>query len=196
MKTFIKPGRSNTDETLDLALQHAAEKNIKTLLVASNAGDTAFALLKKINRLPDSQAYKVVVISHVCEFSEKTVQELSADKRQKLETAGCYVITAAHALSAGERSFTNQFGGVSRIEVTAHILRMFGQGTKVALEIGLMARDAGAIKPGEPVIAIGGSGRGADTAVVLTPGTSASLLASKIHEIICKPGLYEGVTPS
>ena len=44
---------------------------------------------------------------------------------------------------------------------------MFSQGTKVAVEIAVMALDAGLI-PWRAVIAVGGSGRGADTAVVLT----------------------------
>ncbi len=192
MITFVKPGPENASDTLDHALQAAAAKGIQSVVLASNSGQTAFMLLDKIKKVSPAQTFRPVIVTHVCEFKQGTVQELSDIDRRKLESEGCRVVTAAHALSAGERSFSSTFGGTSRLEVTAHTLRLFGQGTKVALEIGLMARDAGAIKPGEPVIAIGGSGRGADTAIILTPGTSSSLLSSQIHEIICKPGLYKG----
>ena len=40
---------------------------------------------------------------------------------------------------------------------------------------------------GKPVIAIGGSGRGADTVCRLTPEYTADLLGTRIHEILCKP---------
>ena len=39
----------------------------------------------------------------------------------------------------------------------------------------------------EDVIAIGGTGRGADTAVVLSPVNSQDFLDLKIKEILCKP---------
>ena len=65
---------------------------------------------------------------------------------------------------------------------------MFGQGTKVCVEIALMAADAGALI-GKPVLCIGGSGTGADTALILTPVHQKDFLNMKIHEIICKPHL-------
>lgn len=72
-------------------------------------------------------------------------------------------------------------------QVVAHALRMFGQGTKVCVEIAVMALDAGLIPFGREIIAIGGTGRGADTALVLTPAHSRQFFATWIHEIICKP---------
>jgi hypothetical protein len=52
-----------------------------------------------------------------------------------------------------------------------------------------MALDAGLIPYGKPVIALGGTGRGTDTASIITPGYSSSVLDTKIHEIVCKPRL-------
>ena len=97
------------------------------------------------------------------------------------------IVTAAHALSGAERAFSKQFQGVSRTEIVAHTLRMFGQGTKVCAEISLMAADCGAVEYGRQLIAIGGTGRGADTAVVLRPANTADLLNLKIDEMLCKP---------
>jgi hypothetical protein len=68
-------------------------------------------------------------------------------------------------------------------------LRMFGQGMKVACEIAAMAADAGLVRTDEEIIAIGGTGRGADTAVVLQPSYVHRLFNLKVKEIICKPRL-------
>jgi hypothetical protein len=51
-----------------------------------------------------------------------------------------------------------------------------------------MAADAGELA-GKPVMCIGGTGTGADTAIVLTPVHQKNFLDMKIHEIICKPRL-------
>ena len=50
-----------------------------------------------------------------------------------------------------------------------------------------MALDAGAIPYGEKVVAVGGTGHGADTACTLTPAGANAVLDCKIHEILCKP---------
>ena len=50
-----------------------------------------------------------------------------------------------------------------------------------------MAADAGLARTDEDVIIIAGTGRGADTAVVLTPVNSTNIFDLKVKEILCKP---------
>ena len=50
-----------------------------------------------------------------------------------------------------------------------------------------MALDAGKLPFGREVVAIAGTGRGADTAMVLTPAYTAQLLKTRIHELLCMP---------
>ena len=69
----------------------------------------------------------------------------------------------------------------------AFTLRMLSQGVKVCVEIAIMALDADLIPLGDRIIAIGGTGNGADTATILTPSHAASVFETKIHEILCKP---------
>jgi len=69
----------------------------------------------------------------------------------------------------------------------ANTLKFFGQGVKVSVEIAVMALDAGLIPYGEDIIAIGGTGRGADTAVVIRPAHAANIFDTYIAEVICKP---------
>jgi len=60
---------------------------------------------------------------------------------------------------------------------------------KVACEIALMAADAGLVRTDEDVISIAGTGRGADTAVVLRPVNTRNFFDLKVKEILCKPRL-------
>jgi len=60
---------------------------------------------------------------------------------------------------------------------------------KVAIEISIMAADAGLLSTAEEVIAIGGTARGADTAIVLKPAHAHDVFSLRVQEVICKPRL-------
>jgi len=66
-------------------------------------------------------------------------------------------------------------------------LRTFGQGTKVAVEMTLMAADAGLIRTDEEVISIGGTASGVDTALLIKPAHTQDFFDLKVKEVICKP---------
>ena len=115
--------------------------------------------------------------------------DMDESVRVELKQRGCRIVTAAHALSAGERSISMTYRGVYPLELAAQILRMFGSGTKVAAECALMAVSSGDLEGGAPCVAVGGSVKGADTAWILTP--SVGLLDLKFNELLCKPALYD-----
>jgi len=182
---FDSPGPENTGETVKIAVREAVERRIPCIVVASNTGATARALAVESRAL--SYGGKLICVPHVYGFREGGKNELTEEDRAALEGLGVKICVAAHALSGAERALSRKFQGVYPVEIIAHTLRMLGQGTKVCVEIAVMALDAGLLPYGKPVIAIGGSGRGADTAALLTPGYSSSVLDTKIHEILCKP---------
>lgn len=176
---FEKAGRENTAAVIELAQKTAAERGIGYIVVASNTGETA-ALLSEAD-------CQVVCVTHANGFAQKGENEMSAESRAILEASGIKVYTAAHVLSGVERGISRAVGGMYPAEIMANSLRMLGQGVKVCVEISIMALDGGMIPYGEEVIAIGGSGRGADTAVILSPAHSNAVFETKIHEILCKP---------
>jgi hypothetical protein len=71
--------------------------------------------------------------------------------------------------------------------IVANTLRLMGQGLKVAIEISVMAADAGLVPTDEDIIAIGGSGGGADYAIILKPVHSNDFFDLKVKEVLCKP---------
>ncbi|KNZ70902.1 hypothetical protein Tfer_0583 [Thermincola ferriacetica] len=176
---FTRKGEINTDETIRLALEKAAELKIKHFVVASHRGKTAEKLLNK--------GVQVVCVTHHVGFSGPGIDEMTPEVRKKLLDAGCKVLTTTHLFAGLDRAIRNKFGGVYPTEIMAQTLRMFGQGVKVCVEIAGMALDAGLIPHGEDIIAIGGSGTGADTAIVVRPAHSNHFFDTQVKQIICKP---------
>ena len=182
---FDLPGKINTKNTIDLALKVSAEKNIKYLVVASSTGETA-KLVGKTNNIN----INVICVTSVNGSKEPGKSRVPQEVHSEFVDLGIKVLTTTHVLSGAERGISKSFGGAYPVEIIAHSLRMLGQGTKVCVEVSIMALDAGLIPYGEPIIAIGGTGKGADTAVILTPSHASSIFDTKIHEIICKPSMY------
>lgn len=180
---FEKVGTENTQKTVELALQTARESGICDIVVASGTGDTALLLIDAAK-----SGMNIVVVTHCCGYKTPGEQELPLETRKILEDCGMKIVTASHVLSGAERGISRKFTGAYPVEIMAHTLRMFGQGTKVCVECSVMALDCGAIAP-TSVVAIAGTGRGADTAWILRPAGAADFLNTKLDKLICKPVL-------
>ncbi|MBC8429543.1 MAG: hypothetical protein H8D89_01075 [Dehalococcoidia bacterium] len=179
---FSEPGRQNTDEVFRIARLRAEELGIKSILVASTTGDTAVKAIKVF------KGARVVAVSHFTGMRGPNTQEFTEENRQRVVSGGGVVLTTTHAFSGLSRAMRKKFNMYLFEEVVANTLRIFGQGMKVVCEITLMAADAGLVRTDEDVISIGGSSRGADTAVVLRPVNSEDFFDLKVKEILCKPG--------
>ncbi|MCJ7624839.1 MAG: hypothetical protein MUO76_15165 [Anaerolineaceae bacterium] len=178
---FQKPGKINTDRTLELAIARAADLGLKKVLVATTSGETGARTAELF------QDYDVVAVSHVTGFREPNVQELTPENRMIIESSGGIILTAQHALGGLNRAVRNKFGTYQLDEIIAHTFRLFGQGMKVVVEIALMAADAGLARTDEPAMCIAGTGRGADTAAIVYPANAHSFFDLSIPEIICRP---------
>lgn len=174
-----KPGIECTQRTIELAIEAARQKGIRHIVVASNTGKTAEHFV--------DTGLKVVCVTHVNGFRSPGENEMKEEDRQRLTQKNIKVLTTTHVLSGAERALSQKFSGIYPVEIMANTLRMFGQGVKVCVEISTMALDAGMIPHGQHIIAIGGTGRGADTAVIIKPAHANDILNTRIEEIICKP---------
>ena len=180
---FKNSGPENTHLTLEVAAKRADELGIQNILVATTSGETglmAARLFKKKN---------LVVVTHSTGFVRPDHQQLQPELRQKIEKAGAKILTCQHALGGVGRAVRKKLGTYELEEIIAYTLRIFGEGTKVAIEIALMAADAGLIPTKIPCISIGGTGSGADTAILLRPAHAQNFFDLKIMEILAKPRL-------
>jgi len=180
---FEETGRQNSARTLEIAKQRAEELGIRTVLVASTLGETGAQAARQF------QGYDVVVVTHSAGFRGPNTQELTEENRAAIETAGARILTCQHALGGIGRAVRKKWGTYQVDEIIAQTLRIFGEGMKVVVEIALMAVDAGLARVGEPCIAIAGTGRGADTAVVLVPAHVQQFFDLRVMEVLAKPRL-------
>jgi hypothetical protein len=180
---FEAPGPRNTVRTLEIAKKRADELDIRTVLVASTWGRTGVQAAQLL------EERDVVVVTHSTGFPGPNVQELAEENRLAIEEAGAKILTCQHAFGGVNRAVRRQLGTYQTDEIIAYTLRTFGEGMKVCLEIAVMAADAGLVKVGEPCIAIAGSGRGADTAVVLVPAHAQDFFDLHVMEVLAKPHL-------
>jgi hypothetical protein len=180
---FEKPGKANTVRTLEIAKRRADELAVDTILVATTRGTTGAEAATVF------QGYSVVVVTHSTGFGSPNTQELTPENRAAIEQAGATILTCQHAFGGVNRAVRRKWGTYQLDEIIAQTLRTFGEGTKVCFEIALMAADAGLVAVGEPCVAIAGSGRGADTAMVLVPANAQDAFDVRIMEILAKPHL-------
>jgi hypothetical protein len=112
---------------------------------------------------------------------------LQEEYRKEIVANGARIFAGVHALSSAERAVRKDFGTIQTLELMANVLRRMGEGTKVCVEITLMAADAGLIPVDRDIVAIGGTGKGADTALRIQPANAGRFFDLKIREIIAKP---------
>jgi hypothetical protein len=194
---FEKPGKEHTEETLKVALNAAKQRGLNTIIVSSTTGYTAEQAVK----LYKGEEIKIVIVTHATGYSEKGVQAMPSETREKLDASGAVVVTCTDVLTGAVSV------GISRQRpeksvplearlpwvtpppnvIVANTLRMFSQGVKVCAEIAMMACDCNVIHSGEKVVCVAGSHSGADTAMVLEASESTRIRDMKLHEILCKP---------
>lgn len=178
---FPRPGPKNTDQTLKSVVRRADELDIQNIVVATTTGRTG----AMASRLFSSK--NLVVVTHSTGFIRPNFQELLPEYRQKIEKAGAKLLTCQHAFGGINRAVRRKLDTYQLDEIVAYTLRLFGEGTKVAVEIALMAADAGLIPVAEPCISVGGTDRGADTAILLRAANAQNFYDLKIMEILAKP---------
>lgn len=188
MILFDKPGREHTPAAISLALEKAAALDC-SIVVATYSGQSARLLVNEAKKICFNN--QIIAVRVASTAAKNGINPMSAETKKELENEGVIVVTAAHALSAGERGISSRSKGIYPLEIMADTLRTFGQGTKVCFECSVMALDADVIPYGQPVVALGGTGGGEDTALVITPSYSSTIMNTVIHEILCKPSLYK-----
>lgn len=179
------PGPAYTRAVLEAAAKRAAERQIGLALVATCSGNTA--LLAREIFPPE---VRIIAVTHVAGFAAPNTQELTEENRRALTEKGIPIFTGQHAFGGVGRAVRNKLNTYQVDEIMAYTLRTFGQGTKVAIEIALMAADAGLVRTDQDVIAIGGTAEGCDTALVLQPTNSYRFFDLKVREVICKPSNF------
>lgn len=167
-KYFAEPGPENTGELIKAVAERVSMGDVEKVVVASTSGETG---LKFAEALKGNAP--VVAVSH-----ERMVPEL----KEKIVKLGGVAADGTHLALHGK--------GMDDVRDAFYTL---GQGFKVAVEVILIAADKGLVKLYEDVIGVGGSGEGADTAIVARATPTKEIFSSdkskrlEVREIIAMP---------
>lgn len=160
---FESGGEQNTEATLQLAKQYALEHQIKKVVVASTRGNTA------------RTAYEL--------FSDTPIKLISVGHGR-----GAYDSNIVSLLESKEYSAI--FDDDIEAEYDSAIFRKFSRiciGAKVAVQCVQIAANVDLLDDDEEVVSVGGTGRGADTAIVIQAAKSDRFGDREIQKILCRP---------
>ncbi|MFO7792581.1 MAG: pyruvate kinase alpha/beta domain-containing protein [Candidatus Saliniplasma sp.] len=177
---MIDTSEMSTEEVLKIAKEYSEEHGIENVVVATTRGETGSLASDMFTD------QNVVAVTHSTGFREEGEQELKEENRKKMEENGVNIFTGPMPFHTWNDYYRKKKGSVMTPTVIADTLRLFGQGTKVCVEIISMATDAGLIPP-EPVIAIAGTGYGADTVLLIEGKNSRKFFDMKVKEVVAKP---------
>jgi len=165
---FKEPGLENTDAVLDCVLRRIKEGDIKNVVVASTSGETGAKFAKSLKGLCN-----VIVVSH---------EEMRREFKDEILKSGGKPLDKTH-LPLHAR-------GMDAVRNSFYTL---GQGFKVCIEVALIASDLGALNAGEDVIAVAGTDRGSDTAIVVKACKTSDIFSRdeskrlEVREILAMP---------
>ncbi|UCD34908.1 MAG: hypothetical protein JSU90_11550 [Nitrospiraceae bacterium] len=180
---FEKAGPDNTAQCFEIVRENIETCQYKHVVVASTWGGTGVLFAEGLK----DRDVNVVVVTHSQGFKEPNTIELEEEARKKILAAGAALYTGTMITHSLETALASKFSGVYPTLLVAQSLRRFGEGAKVCCEMVMMAADAGLIPEKEEIIAIAGTGRGADTVTVIRSAASKRFLDLKVLEILAKP---------
>jgi hypothetical protein len=180
---FEKPGKENTGACLEVVRDTLKEAGYGHLVVASTTGTTGLLFSEAFQ----GGGVNLVVVTHSAGFKGPNTFEIPGELLEKIKTNGAKIYTGTILTHSIETALNARFNGLYPAMIIAQSLRRFGEGAKVCCEMVMMAADAGLIPEGEEVVAVAGTGYGADTVMVLKSAVSKRFLDLRVLEILAKP---------
>jgi hypothetical protein len=183
---FEKGGPQNTDKALEIAKKYADQFGIKDIVIASTTGTNA----EKAAEIFNPKDYNIMIVTHAYYFVNSTTRhEYSEEKLNRLKELGLKLHSGTHAMSGIERGLRLKKEPWQFVDLLAKMLGYhFSQGVKVCMEISATICDAGLIPDLErDVIAVAGTGRGADTVCLIKPAPTSDFKNLRVKAILAKP---------
>jgi hypothetical protein len=187
---FDEPGEGNTQSVIEAVSKRLEVGGIKRVIVASTSGETAARFARNLKG-----KVELICVSEAPYRREwgESWPCLKPEIRQELEGLGVAIIDKAPYVFHNSVLEAASWSGAFPERLVKETLYCFGQGMKVAVEVVLIGVSCGYVAPYEDVIGVGGSGKGADTAVVLRATYPACLFDKdpakrlEIKEVIAMP---------
>ncbi len=187
---FEEPGEQNTDDVVEAVMRRVDQTGIKNVLVASDSGKTA---LKFAEALREKAKVYCVCQGPILREWNIPWPTIKPEYRKRLEELDAMILNRVPFFFHNSIYTGAKWDEMSPEKLVKETLYLFGQGLKVAIEVVLIATMCGYLDPFQEVIGVGGSSRGADTAVVVRATYPTAIFSKdpqkklEIREIIAMP---------
>jgi len=187
---FDESGEENTRWVIEAVSQRLEVGGIRQVIIASTSGETAVAFARSLKG--KAELICVSEAPYRREWGEEWPC-LKQEFRQELESLGVNIMEKVPYVFHSSVVEAARWPNISPEQLVKETLYSFGQGMKVAVDVALTAVSCGYVAPYQDVIGVGGSGKGADTAIILRATYPASLFDKdpakrlEIKEIIAMP---------
>lgn len=179
---FEKPGKDNTNRCVEIVMG-LAEEGFSHVVVATTSGGTALRFAKELQ----SKKVNLVAVTHNAGYAGPNQDECEPATRMELESLGLKIYTGTILTRGIEAALMKKHQGVYPAYIVAQTLRLVCQGIKVCAEIVAEACDGGLIPEGVNIVAVAGTGRGADTVAIIEAHPSDRFFDIRIRQILAKP---------
>ena len=176
---YEEGGAEHTENTLRASLDAAKELGINTILVASTSGDTGV----KAAEMYKGSGVQLIVVGHQMGFPVAKLQQFKPENWERIAELGGVVNLGTDVVTNSIRH-RQSLGHSPMSFITQTLIAMK---VKVNVEIIAKACDAGQILPGDKVISVAGSHKGADTSAVFLASDSPNILDIRPQMYICYP---------
>ena len=179
---FEQAGPANTVRCLEI-LSGLVGEGCSDFIVASTTGQTGVAAAEALQ----GRSVNLVVVGHSVGFSGPNRDDFLPQNVARIKELGGVIYRGTILTHSLETGLAAAYGGSYPTLLIANTLRRLGQGLKVCCEIVMEACDGGLVVEDREVAAMAGTGRGADTVVLIRSKASKRFLELKVLEILAKP---------
>jgi hypothetical protein len=164
---FDEPGPQNTEDVIETVAKRIKATGIGCVVVASHSGATALKFSEKLRNNKLKAKVLCVTSGPARKRKGKDWPSINQEMRKKLIDSD--VIIVERAMNVFEEPFVedSRWPSLTPGHIIREVFYALGQGFKVAVEVALMAVVSGYLEPMQEVIAVGGTGKGCDTAIIM-----------------------------
>lgn len=190
---FEEAGAENTDHVIEAVKQRIRQEDVGKVLVASESGRLAL-------RVREEVPLSVSVICVTYDRQTRTRYRKPSLMKRRLQKGGVAVVDTVREPMGRKLVFRNWFERKTLQLPGTHadlfwmtLICVGGHGFRTAVEIVFMAVESGRVEVGERVIALAGTGWGADSAIVMRGSRFEDAVGEdpekrlKIEEILAMP---------
>jgi hypothetical protein len=177
---FDTPGFANTATVIETVIERVKTRDIETVVVPATTGKTADLFVRQLNGKVKVAAVSENEALSACKRIANQDQGLLGKLIRKRLNAAIEEADRKLRRDALDMTFL-PFCGETYVAVS-ETLYAFGQGMKVALEVSVAAVEVGKVEPYSRIIAVGGTGEGADTAIVVRTSPQSEAFGQDIKK--------------